>query len=257
MDVNEFVRQIPAFSSKNHPEKIKAFGWFLHTQAGRDRFDAREIRRCYDDAHLDQPADMNRFLRSLTEKRPPELLRDARGYRLAQAVRERLDRELGKVETVLVVEKMLTDLPGKIADEGERLFLAETLTCYRHGAFRAAIIMAWNLAYDHLARWVLSDAQRLADFNAGIPRRNPRKAHVKIAKREDFEELKEDETVDIIGGVAGVSANVKRLLKEKLGRRNTYAHPSTLKVERAQVDDMITDLVNNVVLHLKLPVERS
>ena len=56
MDVNEFVRQIPSFSSKNHPEKIKAFGWFLHTHAGRDRFTAVDVRRCYDDAHLDQPA---------------------------------------------------------------------------------------------------------------------------------------------------------------------------------------------------------
>ena len=44
MDANEFVRQIPAFSSKNHPERIKAFGWFLHTHGGRDRFGAAEIR---------------------------------------------------------------------------------------------------------------------------------------------------------------------------------------------------------------------
>jgi hypothetical protein len=112
--------------------------------------------------------------------------------------------------------------------------------------------MAWNLAYDHLARWVLADTQRLADFNAGIPRRNPKKAHITITRREDFEELKEDEVVDVIGGLPGFSGNIKRLLKEKLGRRNTYAHPSTLVVERAQVDDMITDLVNNVVLSLKL-----
>ena len=67
-----------------------------------------------------------------------------------------------------------------------------------------------------------------------------------------IEELKEDETVDIVGGLAGVSGNMKKVLKEKLGRRNIYAHPSTAKVERAQVDDMITDLVNNVVLILKL-----
>lgn len=252
MRVAEFVSSIPGFSSKNHPEKIKAFGWFLRTHVGQDRFGALDIRRCYEDTHLDQPANTNRFLESLAEKKPPELLKDARGYRLAQAVREKLDRELGKAEAVVVVEKMLTDLPGKIADQGERLFLSETLVCYRHGAFRAAIVMVWNLAYDHLTRWVLADTQRLADFNAGIAKRNPKKSHVKIVKREDFEELKEDETVDIVGGLAGISGGVKKLLKEKLGRRNTYAHPSTLKVERAQVDDMITDLVNNVVLNLKL-----
>jgi hypothetical protein len=253
MDVNDFIRRIPAFASKNHPEKIKTFGWFLHTHASRDRFSAADIRHCYENAHLDQPANMNRFVDSLAEKKPPELLKDARGYRLAQTVRERFDRELGKAESVVVVEKMLTDLPGKIADESERLFLAEALVCYRHRAFRAAIVMVWNLAYDHLARWVLADVQRLADFNAGIVRRNTKKAHVRIVKREDFEELKEDETIDIASGLPGLSGGIKKLLKEKLGRRNTYAHPSMLTIERAQVDDMITDLVNNVVLNLKLP----
>jgi hypothetical protein len=253
VDANEFVRQIPAFSSKNHPEKIKAFGWFLHTHRGRDRFTAAEIRGCYDAAHLDPPANANRFLDSLTEKKPAELLKDAQGYRLAQHVREKLDQTLGKADVVLVVEKVLTDLHDQLADEGERVFYNETITCYRHGAFRAAIVMAWNLTYDHVARWVLADATRLAAFNAGIAKRNPKKAHVQIVKREDFEELTEDEAVDLVGGLPGITGNMKRSLKEKLGRRNTYAHPSTMKVERPQVDDMITDLVNNVVLRLKLP----
>ncbi|MDP3909185.1 MAG: hypothetical protein Q8Q14_02240 [Gemmatimonadales bacterium] len=251
MDATEFVRQLPNFAAKNHPERIKAFGWFLHSQ-GTGRFTAVDIRRCYDDAHLDKPADMNRFLASLVEKRPPELLKDGTGYRLAQETRELLDRTLGKVEQVLLVEKVLTDLQDELSDEGERVFYDETIKCYRAGALRAAIVMTWNLAYDHLVRWVLADARRLDSFNAGIAKRNPKKAHVQITKREDFEELKEDETVDIVGNVPGITTNMKRILKEKLGRRNSYAHPSTLKIERAQVDDMITELVNNVVLRLQL-----
>lgn len=253
MEITEFVRQVPGFSTKNHPEKIKAFGWFLHPYKGQDRFSASNINKCYDDAHLERPANTSRFLQSLTERTRPDLLRDGRGYRLAQQVRDKLDQELGQVEAVVIVEKMLGDLPGRIADEGERLFLNEVLTCYKHNARRAAIVMVWNLAYDHLARWILNDAQRLAAFNAGVPKRNPRKANITITRREDFDELKEDETVDIVGGLPGFSPNIKRLLKEKLGRRNGCAHPSTaLVVERAQVDDMITDLVNNVVLNLKL-----
>lgn len=252
MTIEDFVRGITNFATKNHPERIKAFGWFLHTERGMATFSAPAITKCYEDTHLDQPANMGRFLSSLAEKKTPELLKDSRGFRLAQTVRAKLDRDLGRSDVVIVVEKMLTELPGKIADEGERLFLNEALTCYRHGAFRAAIVMIWNLAYDHLARWVLSDPQRLADFNAGIPRRNKNKASVAITSRADFEELKEDEVIDVCGYLPGFSDNVKRMLKEKLGRRNTYAHPSTLTINRPQVDDMITDLVNNVVLHFKL-----
>jgi hypothetical protein len=252
VEIKDFVRGIPNFAAKNHPERIKAFGWFLHTHRDMAAFSAANITKCYRDTDLNEPGNMARFLDSLAEKKPPELLKDSRGFRLSQTVREKLDREIGKADVVIVVEKMLTDLPGKIADEGERLFLNEALTCYRHSAFRAAIVMVWNLAYDHLARWVLADQQRLSAFNAGIPKRNKNKAHVTITAREDFEELKEDEVIDILGNLPGFSGNVKRMLKEKLGRRNTYAHPSTLTIGRSQVDDMITDLVNNVVLAFKL-----
>lgn len=252
MELSNFVRQVTSFSAKSHSDKAKLFGWYLHTYGGKTRFTAADIRGCYDATHLDLPANANRTLEALTEKRPPELLRDRDGYRLSQHTREHLDRTLGQSESYVRIEKMLTELPSSLADECERLFLAEALTCYRNGAFRAAVVMTWNLAYDHLVRWVLADPQRLAAFNAGISRRNPKKASVTIAKREDFDELKEDETVDIAAGLPGFSANVKRILKEKLGRRNTYAHPSTLRIERAQVDDMITDLTNNVVNNLKL-----
>jgi hypothetical protein len=150
-----------------------------------------------------------------------------------------------------VVEKALAELPGLISKEGERQFMQETLICYRNGAFRASIVMAWNLAYDHLLNWVLSDSARLNGFNLGIGKRCPKKSLV-ITSREDFEELKEDEVIDIASGLPGVTSNMKKLLKEKLGRRNTYAHPSTLVVSKPQVDDMITDLVQNIVIRLPL-----
>ena len=120
---------------------------------------------------------------------------------------------------------------------------------------RAAIVMVWNLAYDHMMRWVLADPQRLTEFNAGIAKRNSKKAALVIATRDDFEQLTEGETVDVLGGVTGVSDNLKKMLKEKLGRRNTFAHlcpRRTMIIVRSQVDDMITDLVNNVVLHFTL-----
>ncbi len=252
MTITDFVRSIAGFSQKNHPEKIKRFGWFLHTYRNKDRFGAADMRACYAEAHLEPPSNMTRFLQSLTEKTVPDLLRDGGGYRLAHAVREKLDAELGAMPTAIVVEKMLTDLPGKISDVSERIFLVETLSCYRVRAFRAAIVMAWNLAYDHVARWVLADARRLAEFNTRMTKCYPKKTHVTIADREDFEELTEREAVEVVGGLTDFPPGTKKVLVAKLDRRNTYAHPSLLVAERAQVDDMITDLVNNVILRLPL-----
>jgi hypothetical protein len=67
---------------------------------------------------------------------------------------------------------------------------------------------------------------------------------VTVAVRSDFEELKEDEVIDITSNLTGITGNIKRSFKARLGRRNTYTHPSTMTISTPQVDDMITDLVN-------------
>ena len=50
--------------------------------------------------------------------------------------------------------------------------MTEALTCYRDRAFRATIVMTWNLAYDHLLNWIM--ANHLARFNAAISVRYPK-----------------------------------------------------------------------------------
>jgi hypothetical protein len=53
-------------------------------------------------------------------------------------------------------------------------------------------------------------------------------------------------------GTAGlVSSNVVKILREKLAKRNMAAHPSAVVIIESQANDVITDLVNNVVLTLK------
>ena len=69
----------------------------------------------------------------------------------------------------IAVDAMLQNLPGRISDEAERLFLSEAIVCFRNKAFRATIVMTWNLAYDHLLTWIVGN--HLAAFNAAIPRK--------------------------------------------------------------------------------------
>ena len=127
MDVKQFVRSIPNFGAKIHAERILYFAWFLHSERNLPAFNAPDITKCYRDADLDEPGNMSSMLRFLTMKIPPELLKDSRGYRLSHQVQEKLDASLGKAVQEVVVEKKLAELPGKIADQGERLYLTETL----------------------------------------------------------------------------------------------------------------------------------
>ena len=152
------------------------------------------------------------------------------------------------------MSKLLKDLSGKVSDEAERIFLTEAISCYHHRNFRAAIIMAWNLTYDHLLRWIVADSGRTAAFQTSIAGRvGPKKAaSITITNRESFEDLKEAETLDICGS-AGLftSGNTKKILDMQLTKRNLAAHPTLQEIGAAQADDAITSLVQNVVLVLK------
>ena len=101
----------------------------------------------------------------------------------------------------IAVSNLMKQLPGTISDQAEQLFLSEAIICYHSRAFRAAIIMVWNLIYDHLLNWILADASRLTAFLAHIAGHvGPKKAAaITITKREDFEDLKESEVLDICG----------------------------------------------------------
>lgn len=131
----------------------------------------------------------------------------------------------------------------------ERAFLLEALNCYKVRAYRAATVMAWNLAFDHVRRWVLKDAARLIAFNNSVAAKYPKKG-LSISVVEHFEDLKESEVLETLKHAGLVSDNIFGILKEKLNKRNRAAHPSNVEVTQHQADDSITDLVNNVVLAL-------
>lgn len=253
MEIHEFVAAVQDFSSLSHQDKILHFGWHLHVHRQRERFTRPDIRSCFDEISMRCPNLSQEFTR-LLGKRPPVLLSDSSGYRLESAVRHRLDQKYGQHETTIAVSQLLRNLPGTIADEAERHFLNEAIKCYHHKTFRAAVIMAWNLAYDHVLRWVLADTARLAAFNSGIVARigSKRGTGLVIAKREDFEGLRESEVIEIIGTASLFpSKNVKKILEIQLAKRNLAAHPSLMPIEGPQADDTITSLVNSVVLVLK------
>ncbi len=248
MTVEDFVAQVPGFAGSSHTEKIKHLAWFLHVHAAIERFQVKHIRDLYDRLHYDQ-SQLVRDLSRLVDRRPRVLLQDRAGYRLEGKVRQALDAKYGEAPTTIIVAKLLAELPAKVPGIEEREFLQEVIDCHRVRAFRAVIVMMWNLAFDHLVRWVLADAQRLADFNAAIVQMFPKKRIV-IKKREDYEELKESEVVDVCRSAKLVTADIKKVIKKELDRRNSAAHPSATVFTQAQAEDTITDLVNNVLLKL-------
>jgi hypothetical protein len=253
MELTEFA-QASHLSKLSQPEQVLHLGWFVHIHRGRTRFDQAAIRTCFEELHMDAP-NLSLLFARLLERRPKVLLKDGAGCYVEHKTRSKLDEKYGDHETTLAVSALLRSLPGKIADEAERLFLKEAITCYHHRAFRAAIIMAWNLTYDHMARWILADPKRLAAFNSQIAARvglTSKRAGITISKREEFEQLEEKEMIDVMAKASLLpSANTKKILEMQLTRRNMVAHPSLVITDAPQADDAITSLVQNVVLVMK------
>jgi hypothetical protein len=250
--LSEVVAGAPGCSRWTHADRIRFFAWFLHYHRNRERFRSGDIAKCYEELSMAQPSSISPFLAGMERKKPKELLRDKGGYYLEHSLRERMTAKYGERKITVEVTKMLTDLPAKVPDVAERKFLDEALICYRNGAFRAAVVMTWNLAFDHLLNFVLK--HHLAGFNMQWPisyAKQHAKARVSaISARDDFDAVKESEILTVCKSAAIITADLYRILDEKLGKRNTAAHPSTVGVSQIQVEGVIDDLVNNVVLKL-------
>ena len=252
MEFKEFVAAVPNFAKLAHPDRILHIGWYIHIQRDKERFAQSDVRAYYKQLPMDEPNFSEQFTRLLA-KRPKVLLQDGKGYYLEHSARTTLHEKYGLHETTIALSKLLKELPGKISDAAEKYFLSEAITCYHSRAFRAAIVMAWNLAYDHLLNWILKDPGRTAAFQASVAGRVGVKkaAGITITKREDFEDLKESETLDIAGN-AGLfaSGNTKKILDIQLTKRNLAAHPSLLVIGAPEAEDSIASLIHNVVLVL-------
>lgn len=249
MQLQELVDQVAGFDAAAPKDKIKLFAWWLHVHDGKELFGPADVRACFNRLHMDEPPALATYLTRLADAK--DLIVERGKYKLARSVRSELDKLYGVHHSVVAVSKILTDLPAKVPSVEERAFLQEALKCYRIEAYRACIVMVWNLAYVHLLDWVLKDANRLASFNSTISRRFPALKNIQVSKYDDFrDEFKERQVVEICSSAGLVNDDIFKILKAKLDRRNSAAHPSTIVFVQSQADDMITDLIHNVVLAL-------
>ncbi len=251
MELTDLTTHVPNFGSLSHVERVKIFGWYLHVHRGKEHFNTTDIRQCHEALHLDLP-NISDVLASLSQRKPKLLLKKGTQYRLELSARQELDGKYGNRPIAIAVEKSLNELPAKLSDETKRKYLVEAINCYKSQCFRAAILMAWNLTYDHLVNWVMADPSRLAKFNTKLPNKAPFISGTIVTKREDLEWLKESEVVGICGGrdVALITDSVKKILLQGLEWRNMSAHPTAIEVKQVNAEHTILSLVDNVVLHL-------
>jgi hypothetical protein len=248
VELQALVNQINSFPKWSHADKIRFFSWFLHHHRGLETFAPGDLTKCFHELNVQGPTSVQPFLAAMGKRKPKEILKRKSGYCLERAVREDLTQKYGRREATVAVDKLLSDLPQRIPNVAERGYLDEALVCFRYEAFRAAIVMTWNLAYDHLCEFVL--AKHLAAFNTQLPKSFSKPGISAVARRDDFSELKEYEVLHACRSAHIISGSLHKVLKEKLDRRNVAAHPSGVATSRLTAEGFIKDLIDNVVLKL-------
>ena len=248
MELSDFATLVPGFDELVDREKVRHFAWFLHTYRVMEVFATGDIRKCFEDLRL-LPPNVSLHLRRMTEAKSPSLIKSKGKYKLHRRDMIHLESLYGAHPTTVAASKLLTDLPAMVPNLAERAFLQEAINCYKVKAYRAAIVMTWNLTYDHLTRWIVKDSARVAALNMALYKRSQKNPPT-VNSHQDIENIKEFDLVETCSTAALISSNVVKILKEKLTKRNMAAHPSTVVMIESQANDVITDLVNNIILKL-------
>lgn len=157
----------------------------------------------------------------------------------AIAVDSRLvSQELRKLST----DTHLTDIQSAL--------LQETITCIECGAYRAGVVMGWNLAYDYIRQWIFDG--HLTEFNAELTTRYLRKngtaCYDAIMNYDDFCTGNPDErtVIDTCHFASLIGERLRDNLRYYLRRRNNYAHPTFTSPSAEQSNGYIKDLLDTI-----------
>jgi hypothetical protein len=251
-DLKAFVAGVEGFAEMGHADKVRLFAWLQHFLFKKDRFNTGNINWCYDTLSYKSP-NISQYLKNM--ENAGELLKDAGGYRCEGQFMATYNERYSEHNITLNIRQMVKDLVKVIPELGEQDIFQEALTCLRHDAGRAAVIMVWNIAMYHLYQFILKHHRQ--DFNDRIPVRYPKKWKVAdmplITKYDDFgDEMSEREIIEVANSASIINHDVYKVYKGRLDQRYSAAHPSTLRVTQVQAEGFIDDLIRNAVLQMKI-----
>jgi hypothetical protein len=168
-------------------------------------------------------------------------------------IRATLDSEIATMQASAIhtdaVSNRLRTLSLKLNDTQQHL-ISEMIACLESGAFRSAVVMGWNFAYDFMRQWVFD--HHLQNFNRFLighfVDRNGNSLYEPIINYEDFYSGRPGEwTVIDTWHLAGtIDGKTRDHLRQCLRKRNDYAHPSFKQPSVHQANAYIEDLIDTI-----------
>jgi len=250
LKLKDFIAGVSGFGDWGHTDKIRMFAWLQYFLFKKTRFTTADITWCYNTLSF-KPSNTSQYLIGMENK---ELLKDKNGYHAEGKFLAKYNDKFGTHDITLNIRQQVKDLMNQVPDIAEKDFMKEAEICLRHDAGRATIIMVWCVGFYHLCQFILK--HKLAEFNAAFQKHYPglwKDAKVKVMQNyDDFSTLKEFVVIDICKREQIVNQNVAKIFFEKLDKRHSAAHPSTVRIGQLQAENFIDDLVKNVILALPI-----
>ncbi|HVD97009.1 MAG TPA: hypothetical protein VNB90_02320 [Cytophagaceae bacterium] len=244
LDYDTLIGKVEKFKDLSQVEQVKHIAYF-HTIVGKkEEFTSTSVGDIFDDESLSRPSNVTHCLNILASKKQAILLKKANVYRFEKGVKKELDALFLDKKHVQAISQALRGLLPKVTSTEQRSFLEEAILCYEVKAYRAAIVMTWLLTMDLLYEFVINN--KLAEFNAAAAKNNSFKNTV-FNSKDDFSSMKENNFIMLLGSASIITGDQKKMLEEKLGIRNTAAHPNTIEIRESKVTNFIEDLIPNII----------
>lgn len=245
--LEEFVKKFDDFSKWDPRKQIDFVCYYLTEIDGRAGVFPKDLQQSFSQIYLKEYGRIAQYLSENTadSKNGKYIKVKSGGYRLERKIFDEIGSVVKNEPTKIQVSTQLADLVTKINNTNEKSFLIEAINCYRVEAYRATIVMVWIITIDHLQNYIFGS--KMHEFNAALAK-NPDKKINKIVNYDDFGELKETKFIEISRSAGIISNDVRKILDEKLGIRNSAAHPSGIVFSGHKTTEFILDLISNVVL---------
>lgn len=243
--INLFAARFGDFAQWTANKQADYLAYYLLSRDGVESVIAQDIEAAFDLLDLKPHSRLNKYLSEETTKKGGHYIKREKGYRLERATSDSIRAIVDAEPTRVHVAKELSDLVPKIKDSQERLFLEEAIRCYRVESYRATIVMVWVLTMDHLQNYVFGN--KLTEFNAALSAHGDKRMKPIVAY-DDFSELKEVRIIELMRSAGIISNDVRKILDEKLGTRNSAGHPSGIMFSGHKTTEFALDLLQNVLL---------
>lgn len=260
MTIKDFINRLPNSNEFSRKSIILLFSYYLRKYKGIVEFSTQDIRQCFKESLIRVPTNLSKLLKELSSGRNSPFLKNSKKNIYSLSL-----NGLNEVENFLVTEPnpiesynefIKTALPylkrviSKVNNENRKKFLAEAIACLGVEARRATIILTWLTTMDHLYDYILT--KKLFDFNSALSKRSDKYGKLVISTKDDFSDLKESIFIEVTRSAKIITNDIRKILNEKLGIRNTAAHPSTIEIHDSKVVNFVEDLVDNIIVKYKL-----